>query len=55
VLTLLRNPAVAAEMAAAGKEKVRREFLTTTNILQYLRLFRKLIRREPIEPACQRH
>lgn len=55
VMTLLRNPAVAGEIAAAGKEKVRREFLTTTNILQYLRLFRKLIRREPIEPACQRH
>ena len=55
VLTLLRNPAVAGEIAAAGKEKVRREFLTTTNILQYLRLFQKVIRREPIEPACQRH
>lgn len=42
VLTLLRNPAVAQHFAAAGREKVRREFLTTTNALQYLRLFNRL-------------
>lgn len=42
-LTLLRNPAVAHEFAAAGKEKVRREFITTTNALHYLRLFQKLL------------
>jgi trehalose synthase len=42
-LNLLRNPAVARDFAAAGKEKVRREFLTTTNALNYLRLFDKLI------------
>lgn len=43
VLTLLRNPALAEEMAAAGYEKVRKEFLLTTNILKYLRLFNDLL------------
>lgn len=42
-LMLLRNPAVAKDFAAAGREKVRREFLTTTNALHYMRLFRRLL------------
>jgi trehalose synthase len=41
-LTLLRNPLVAQEMKEAGREKVRKEFLVTKNILDYLRLFNKL-------------
>ncbi len=42
-LTLLRNPMIAHEMAISGKEKVRSEFLITSNALNYLRLFNKLI------------
>lgn len=42
VLTLLRNPALAHDFAAAGKEKVRRNFLITQNALAYLRLMHKL-------------
>ncbi len=42
VLTLLRNPALAEEMGEAGREKVRRNFLITTNILNYLKLFDSL-------------
>lgn len=41
-LTLLRNPLIAQEMKEAGREKVRKEFLVTKNILDYLRLFQKL-------------
>ncbi|MDO9536106.1 MAG: glycosyltransferase [Bacillota bacterium] len=41
-LTLLRNPLIAHEMKEAGREKVRKEFLVTKNILDYLRLFQKL-------------
>lgn len=43
VLTLLRNPMLARDMALAGKEKVRTEFLVTSNALHYLRLFNKLL------------
>lgn len=39
VLTLLRNATLAAEMGEAGREKVRQNFLITTNILNYLKLF----------------
>ncbi|NLJ57020.1 MAG: glycosyltransferase [Firmicutes bacterium] len=42
-LTLLRNPLLAAEMKDAGREKVKKEFLVTGNILHYLRLFRRLV------------
>lgn len=42
VLTLLRNPSLAHDFAAVGKEKVRREFLVTRNVLAYLRLLHKL-------------
>ncbi|NMD42854.1 MAG: glycosyltransferase [Firmicutes bacterium] len=42
ILTLLRNPALAHDFAAIGKEKVRREFLLPTNALAYLRLLHKL-------------
>jgi trehalose synthase len=42
VLTLLRNPLLADSMAQAGREHVRREFLITTNILRYFRLFHSL-------------
>ncbi|MEW5783995.1 MAG: glycosyltransferase [Bacillota bacterium] len=52
VLTLLRNPTVASDLAVTGKEKVRREFLTTTNVLKYLRLFHKVAEGTPIEPSC---
>lgn len=43
VLTLLRNPMLAQEMATAGREKVKSNFLITTNALHYLRLFNKLL------------
>ena len=42
VLTLLRNPMLAREMAQKGEEKVRKEYLITKNILDYLMLFYKL-------------
>ena len=42
-LTLLRNPLLAEEMKEAGREKVKKEFLVTGNILHYLRLFRRLV------------
>ncbi len=42
VLTLLRNPSLAHDFAVAGKEKVRRNFLVTRNVLAYLRLLHKL-------------
>lgn len=51
VLTLLRNPVHAREMAAAGKEKVRREFLITTNARNYLQLFQRLLFAKTAEPA----
>ena len=38
-LKLLRNPVLLEEMRRAGQEKVRKEFLVTRNILDYLRLF----------------
>ena len=38
-LLLLRNPVLLEEMKKAGREKVRKEFLVTRNILDYLRLF----------------
>lgn len=41
-LKLLRNPLIAEEMKEAAKEKVRREFLVTKNIGDYLRLFYNL-------------
>ena len=41
-LTLLRNPALAHDFAVVGREKVRREFLVTRNVLAYLRLLHKL-------------
>lgn len=43
ILTLLRNPLLSENMGEAGREKVRKEFLITTNILRYLRLFHNLI------------
>lgn len=42
VLTLLRNPQMAKEMGEAGKEIVGKNFLITTNILNYLKLFDEL-------------
>ncbi len=42
VLNLLRNPSLAHDFALSGKEKVRREFLVTRNVLAYLRLLHKL-------------
>lgn len=38
VLTLLRNPQMAKEMGETGKENVAKNFLITTNILNYLKL-----------------
>lgn len=43
-LKLLRNPALALEMVEKGKEKVRKQFLVTSNILSYLQLFYQLSR-----------
>ncbi|HHU75969.1 MAG TPA: glycosyltransferase, partial [Firmicutes bacterium] len=42
VLHLLRNPLLAREMSERGRETVRRNFLVTKNVLQYLRLFLRL-------------
>jgi len=42
VLRILRNPTLAQEMKEAGKERVRKHFLITTHILNYLKLFDKL-------------
>jgi trehalose synthase len=42
ILTLLRNPSLAHDFADLGREKVRREFLVTHNVLAYLRLLQKL-------------
>ncbi|MCR4442081.1 MAG: glycosyltransferase [Peptococcaceae bacterium] len=42
VLTLLRNPNLAEKMGEEGREKVRKNFLITTNILNYLKLFDRL-------------
>ena len=47
VLTLLRNTEMAKEMGAVGREKVRKSFLITSNILNYLKLFDQLISEEP--------
>ncbi|RQD77240.1 MAG: glycosyltransferase [Candidatus Syntrophonatronum acetioxidans] len=43
ILILLRNTSLAEEMTRAGKEKVRREFLITRSLLNYLRLFDSLL------------
>lgn len=39
VLTLLRNPLLCEQMGEQGREKVRRKFLLTENLLNYLKLF----------------
>lgn len=39
---LLQHPGEAAEMGRAGQEKVRRRFLSTRNLLDYLHLFQRL-------------
>lgn len=43
ILTLLRNTSLVEEMTRAGKEKVRKEFLITSALLNYLRLFNYLL------------
>ncbi len=43
ILTLLRNTSLAEEMTRAGKEKVRKDFLITSALLNYLRLFNYLL------------
>lgn len=50
-LQLLRNPALANNFAAAGREKVRREFLTPINALNYMRLFRLVLNTNNRQPA----
>ena len=42
VLHILRNPMLAQELSEQGKEKVRKEFLVTRNVLNYFYLFIKL-------------
>ncbi len=42
VLRILRNPTLAQEMKEAGKERVRKHFLITTHLLNYLKLLDKL-------------
>ena len=42
VLHILRNPMLAQELSEKGKEKVRKEFLVTRNVLNYLALFLKI-------------
>lgn len=44
VLKVLRNPVLAEEMTRAGREKVRRQFLVTRAILNYLDLFHYLLK-----------
>jgi trehalose synthase len=41
-LELLADPQLRAAMGAAGRERVRRHFLSTRNVRDYLRLFRAL-------------
>src|SRR5262249_61246316 len=41
-LFLLQDPDLAREMGVRGKEHVRKNFLTTRNLLDYLRMFAKL-------------
>jgi trehalose synthase len=42
VLDIMRNPQAAAEMGKRGREDVRRKFLSTGNLRNYLRLFNEL-------------
>lgn len=42
VLRILRNPSLAQEMKEAGKERVRKHFLITTHLLNYLKLMDSL-------------
>ena len=44
---LLRNPPAAAEMGRRGRETVRRKFLSTVNLRNYLALFTELRDRHP--------
>lgn len=53
VLTLLRNVTLAEEMGEAGREKVRQNFLITTNILNYLKLFDNLNNQDGAAPPLQ--
>jgi trehalose synthase len=41
-LFLLKNPEMAAEMGAKGREQVRRRFLSTRHLLDYLKMFASL-------------
>ncbi|MCF8010262.1 MAG: glycosyltransferase [Clostridiales bacterium] len=41
-IRLLRNPMIAEEMSEAGRERVRKNFLITTGILNFLKLFDEL-------------
>ena len=43
VLYLLEHPAETARMGAAAREHVRRNFLTTRHLRDYLRLFHQMI------------
>jgi len=49
-LLMLRNPALAKDFAAAGREKVRREFLTPVNALNYMRLFHLVLNNGSRQP-----
>ncbi|PKM90039.1 MAG: glycosyl transferase family 1 [Firmicutes bacterium HGW-Firmicutes-12] len=43
VLSLLRNPGLGEQMGEDGREKVRKNFLLTSHILKYLKLFEELL------------
>lgn len=43
IVYLYRNPSVARKMGVAGKEKVRKKFLSTTNLKAYLSIYASLI------------
>ncbi|MGA2286050.1 MAG: glycosyltransferase [Dehalococcoidia bacterium] len=49
VLHLLRNPVEADEMGCRGREAVRRHFLTTRNLRDYLRILRTISGIGPLE------
>ncbi|MCL5256231.1 MAG: glycosyltransferase [Chloroflexi bacterium] len=48
VLYLMRNPKVADRMGRAGREYVRKHFLSTRNLRDYLALFRTIAKSAPV-------
>jgi trehalose synthase len=53
VLELLRNPDLAERMGRAGREHVRRNFLITRYLRDYLRIFRDQSRAAAVVPEVE--